>query len=114
IIESALRQLESKPTEVEEFVEHFTFLEAISSKIFQLEDEYFTINQLYSVVRHYHLYISEEQIAIYKILLGKFRQLKTTIKLNKTNREAAITKFREKLEANIAGLQVDVSNLKAN
>ncbi|XP_077659064.1 dynein axonemal heavy chain 14 [Urocitellus parryii] len=114
IIESALQQLESKPTEVEEFVEHFTFLEAISSKIFQLEDEYLTINQLYSVVRYYHLYISEEQIAIYKILFGKFRQLKTTIKLNKTNREAAITKFREKLEAKIAGLRVDVSNLKAN
>ncbi|XP_062938980.1 dynein axonemal heavy chain 14 [Cynocephalus volans] len=112
VVESSLRQLECDPTEIEEFVEHFTFLGAISSNISKLEKEYLTISQLYSVVRHYQIQISEEQIAIYKILLIKFGQLKTSVKLTETNKDAAISKFRDNLEACITGLRVDVSNLK--
>ncbi|CAK7310997.1 Dynein axonemal heavy chain 6 [Vulpes lagopus] len=60
VMESSLRKLESDPTEIEEFVEHFTFLDAISSKIPVLEKEYSTIAQLYSIVRYYQIQISEE------------------------------------------------------
>lgn len=112
-MESSLRKLDSDPTEIEEFVEHFTFLDAISSKIFVLEKEYSTVAQLHSVVRYYQIQISEEQIAIYKILLGRFGQLKTSMKLSKTNKDVAISRFRDNLEAHIAGLRVDLSNLKA-
>ncbi|XP_006742450.1 dynein heavy chain 14, axonemal-like, partial [Leptonychotes weddellii] len=113
IVESSLRKLDSDPTEIEEFVEHFTFLDAISSKIFALEKEYSTVAQLHSVVRYYQIQISEEQIAIHKILLGRFGQLKTSVKLSKTNKDAAISRFRDNLEAHITGLRVDLRNLKA-
>nr|XP_023488506.1 dynein heavy chain 14, axonemal isoform X2 [Equus caballus] len=113
VVESSLQKLECDPTEIEEFVEYFNFLDAISSDICKLEKEYTTIAQLYSVVRYYQIYISEEQVAIYKILLMKFGQLKTSMKLSKTNRDAAITKFRDNLEACIMGLRGDLADLKA-
>lgn len=108
-----MRKLESDPTEIEEFLEHFTFLGAVSSKITELEKEYSTVAQLYAVLRYYQINISEEQVAIYKILLLKFGQLKSAMKLSDTNRDAAISKFRDNLEAYITGLRVDISNLKA-
>ncbi|KFO25368.1 Dynein heavy chain 14, axonemal [Fukomys damarensis] len=113
IVESSLRQLECDPTKMEEFVEHFTFLDEISSEISELEKEYLTVSQLYSVVRHYQINVSEEQIAIYTILCIKFNQLKTVIKFSKLNKDATITKFRDNLEECITDLRVDVSNLKA-
>ncbi|XP_037593658.1 dynein heavy chain 14, axonemal isoform X1 [Cebus imitator] len=113
VVESSLQQLECDPTEIEEFVEHFIFLNTISSKIPKLEKEYLTISQLFSVIKHYQIHISEEQIAVYKVLLLKFSQLKSSMKLSKINKNTAITKFRDNLEACISGLRVDVSNLKA-
>nr|KAF6395182.1 dynein axonemal heavy chain 14 [Rousettus aegyptiacus] len=113
VVDSSLRKLESDPTEIEEFLEHFTFLGAVSSKIAELEKEYSTVAQLYSVLRYYQINISEEQVAIYKILLLKFGQLKTAMKLSDTNKDAAIIKFRDNLEAYITSLRVDISNLKA-
>ncbi|XP_037661714.1 dynein heavy chain 14, axonemal [Choloepus didactylus] len=112
-IESSLRKLESAPIEIEEFMEHFTFLDEISSKISDLEKEYLAISQLFSVVRYYQINISEEQLALYKVLLFKFSQLKTAMKLHETNKDAAIAKFRENLEAYINRLWTDASSLKA-
>jgi hypothetical protein len=108
-----LEQLECDPTEIEEFVEQFAFLDTISSKISRLEKEYSTVSQLYSVVKYYEVDISEEQNALYKILSIKFSQLKTSLKLSTTTRDAAIAKFRNNLESCITRLRVDVSNLKA-
>ncbi|KAM6166251.1 LOW QUALITY PROTEIN: dynein axonemal heavy chain 14 [Erethizon dorsatum] len=113
IVESSLQQLECDPTKMEEFVEHFTFLDEISSKISELENEYLTVSQLYSVVRRCQVNISEEQIAIYKILCIKFDQLKTAINFSKINKDVTIIKFRDNLEEYITDLRVDVSNLKA-
>ncbi|XP_076986007.1 dynein axonemal heavy chain 14, partial [Tamandua tetradactyla] len=111
-VDSSLRKLECEPIEIEEFMEHFTFLDEISSKISDLEKEYLAIAQLFSVVRYYQISISEEQLALYKIFLFKFTQLKTAIKLNETNKDAAIAKFKENLEAYITGLWADAINLK--
>ncbi|KAB0345364.1 hypothetical protein FD754_022290, partial [Muntiacus muntjak] len=113
VIDSSLQKLEYTPTEIQEFLEYFTFLDAISSKISKLEKEYTIVAQLYSVVRYYQIHVSEEQIAIYKILLIKFGQLKTSVKLSETNKDAAISKFRDNLESYITGLRIEVSNLKA-
>uniref|UniRef100_A0A2R9AUA6 Dynein axonemal heavy chain 14 n=1 Tax=Pan paniscus TaxID=9597 RepID=A0A2R9AUA6_PANPA len=113
VVESSLQQLECDPTEIEEFVEHFIFLNAISSKISKLEKEFLTMSQLYSVAKHQQIHISEEQIAIFQVLLLKFSQLKSSMKLSKINKDTAITKFRDNLEACISGLRVDVGNLKA-
>lgn len=113
VVETSLRRMECDPTEIEEFVEHFAFLEGISSKLSVLEKEHSVVAQLHSVVRYYQVQISGEQIAIYKILLVKFGQLKTSMKLREMNKDAAIAKFRDNLEAHITGLRVDVSNLKA-
>lgn len=97
---------------MEEFVEHFNFLDEISSSISEIEKDFCTISELYSVVRHYQIDMSEEQNAIYKIIFMKFNQLKTSMKVVATSREASLTKFRNSLEAYIASLRVDVSNLK--
>uniref|UniRef100_A0A667I290 Dynein axonemal heavy chain 14 n=1 Tax=Lynx canadensis TaxID=61383 RepID=A0A667I290_LYNCA len=113
VVETSLRRMECDPTEIEEFVEHFAFLEGISSKLSVLEKEHSVVAQLHSVVRCYQVQISGEQIAIYKILLVKFGQLKTSMKLREMNKDTAIAKFRDNLEAHITGLRVDVSNLKA-
>ncbi|XP_029790782.1 dynein heavy chain 14, axonemal [Suricata suricatta] len=113
VVETSLRKMECDPTEIEEFVEHFTFLEWLSSKLSVLEEEYSTIAQLHSVVNYYQVHISGEQTAIYQILLMKFGQLKTSMKLREMNKDVAIAKFRDSLEAHITGLRVDVSNLKA-
>lgn len=94
-------------------MEHFTFLDTVSSKISKLEKEYSTIAQLYSVVKYYQIHISEEQIAVHKIFLTKFGQLKTCVKLSESNKDAAIAKFRDNLEAHVTGLRMEVSNLKA-
>lgn len=112
ILESSLRQLDSEPIEVEQFVEHFNFLDEISSSVTQIEKDFCTITELFSVVRHYHIDVSEEQIAIYKIIFMKFNYLKTSVKLVATSKEGNLTKFRNSLEAYIVSLRVDVSNLK--
>ncbi|XP_042781926.1 dynein axonemal heavy chain 14 isoform X4 [Panthera leo] len=112
VVETSLRKMECDPTEIEEFVEHFAFLEGISSKLSVLEKEHSIVAQLHSVVRYYQVQVSGEQIAIYKILLVKFGQLKTSMKLREMNKDAAVAKFRDNLEAHITGLRVDISNLK--
>ena len=108
-----MRELERDPTEIEEFLEHFTFLDAVSSKISHLDKEYSTVAQLYSVLRYYQIHISEEQVAIHKILLIKFAQLKAAVKISKTNKDATVAHFRDNLEVYVTGLRVDISNLKA-
>ncbi|XP_070257562.1 dynein axonemal heavy chain 14 [Myotis yumanensis] len=113
VIDSSLKRLECHPIEIEEFVEHFTFLDAISSRIPKLEKEYSTVAQLYSVLSYYQVYISEEQVATYKVLLIRFNQLKSAVKLSKLNKDAAIGKFRDNLEAYVTGLRTDASQLKA-
>lgn len=112
VVESSLRQLECNPIEIEEFVEHFGFLDTISSKICQLQTEHVAISQLYSVVQNIQIHISEQLIAMYQVLLAKFSQLKTSVKLHETNKDATMVKFRDNLEAYVTGLRVDVSNLK--
>ncbi|XP_031192756.1 dynein heavy chain 14, axonemal isoform X3 [Mastomys coucha] len=112
ILDSSLCQLESEPVEVEQFVEHFSFLDDIFSSISQLEKDFCAVSDLYSIVRHYQINVSEEQIAIYKILFMKFSNLKTSMKLAAKNKEANFTKFRNSLEACMVSLRVDVSNLK--
>ncbi|XP_040839857.1 dynein heavy chain 6, axonemal-like isoform X2 [Ochotona curzoniae] len=49
---------------------------------------------------------------MYQVLLAKFSQLKTSVKLHETNKDATMVKFRDNLEAYVTGLRVDVSNLK--
>lgn len=112
VVESSLWQLECNPIEIEEFVEHFGFLDTISSKISQLQTEHVAISQLYSVVQNIQIHISEQLIAMYQVLLAKFSQLKTSVKLHETNKDATMVKFRDNLEAYVTGLRVDVSNLK--
>ncbi|XP_066216240.1 dynein axonemal heavy chain 14 [Saccopteryx leptura] len=113
VLESSLRKLECDPIEIEEFLEHFTFLDVASSQISELEKEYLTVAQLYSVLRQYEIHISEEQAAICQVLFIKFTQLKTAMKLSKTNKNATIAKFRNNLEAYVTGLRTSISHLKA-
>lgn len=93
-------------------MDHFNFLEEITSSISEIGKDISTVSKLYSVVRHYQIDISEEQAAIYRILFMKFNNLKTVMKLIATKKEATLTKFRNSLETQIVGLRVDVSNLK--
>ncbi|KAG8519328.1 Dynein heavy chain 2, axonemal, partial [Galemys pyrenaicus] len=113
IIDSSLLKVEWEPVAIEEFVEHFTFLGVISSKLSKLEKECSSITELHSVVKHFQVYIPEEQRALFKILLQKFGQLKVAVKLSEANKEDALAKFRDNLDTYVSGLRADVSNLKA-
>ncbi|XP_030743682.1 dynein axonemal heavy chain 14 [Echinops telfairi] len=111
-IESSLRKLECEPTEIEEFVNHFTFLDEVSLEIPKLEREYLAIAQLNAVVKYYQIIIPEENVALYKLLLTKFSQLKAAVKLSEANKDVVFSKFKENLEAYISVLQADAINLK--
>eukprot|EP00072_Mus_musculus_P067792 XP_017169555.1 PREDICTED: dynein heavy chain 14, axonemal [Mus musculus] len=111
-LDSLLHQLDTEPVELEEFVEHLNFLDDIFSSLTEIEKDFCTISELYSIVRHYQINVSEEQIAIYKIIFMKFNHLKTSMKFVAMNRETSLTKFKNGLEAYIVSLRVDVSNLK--
>ncbi|KAM6217436.1 dynein axonemal heavy chain 14 [Rhynchocyon petersi] len=112
IVDLSLRKLECQPTEIEDFVDYFTFMGAISSKLSELEKEHLTVSQLNAVVRFYQIHMSKEQVAIERILFRKIGQLKTTIKLIETNKDATLAKFRENLEAYVTYLRVDAISLK--
>nr|KAF6302477.1 dynein axonemal heavy chain 14 [Pipistrellus kuhlii] len=113
VVESSLKKLEGRPVEIEEFVEHFTFLDAISSRIAQLEKEYSAAAQLHSVLAHYQVRVPEELAAVYKVLLTRFGQLKGAVKLSKANKDATVAKFRDNLEIYVTGLRGEASELKA-
>uniref|UniRef100_A0A8C5LFK9 Dynein, axonemal, heavy chain 14 n=1 Tax=Jaculus jaculus TaxID=51337 RepID=A0A8C5LFK9_JACJA len=111
-IESSLQQVECDLVKIEEFVNYFNFMDTVSSKITKLDKEYSTISHLHSIVRNFQIDISEEQIAIHKLILMKFSQLKASVKLNLKNKQATLNRFRDNLETFVTGLRVDVSNLK--
>ncbi|XP_060048420.1 dynein axonemal heavy chain 14 isoform X2 [Erinaceus europaeus] len=112
IIETSLQKVECDPAEIEDFVEHVTFLDSVSSTLSKLEREYATLSELHSVARLYQVYVSEDQSATYKVLLTKFSQLKAAVRLSEANKEDSIAKFRDNLEEQITILRVEVGNLK--
>ncbi|XP_028903273.1 dynein heavy chain 14, axonemal isoform X3 [Ornithorhynchus anatinus] len=112
VIELSLVKLESQPVTVEEFVDHLTFLDQISSEIHSLEGEYKVVSQLFSVMKLYNVFLSEEQVASYQSLLFKFRQLKSTIRICEVQKNQSIVQFQGGLEVYFGNLQLEVKDLK--
>ncbi|XP_038617180.1 dynein heavy chain 14, axonemal [Tachyglossus aculeatus] len=112
VIEVSLVKLGSQPIAVEEFVDHLTFLDQISSEVHSLEEEHNVISQLYSVTKLFNIFLSEEQVASYQSLFFKFRQLKSTIQICEVQKIQAIDQFRGGLEGYFGNLQLEVRDLK--
>uniref|UniRef100_F7F2H3 AAA+ ATPase domain-containing protein n=1 Tax=Ornithorhynchus anatinus TaxID=9258 RepID=F7F2H3_ORNAN len=112
LLNLSLVKLESQPVTVEEFVDHLTFLDQISSEIHSLEGEYKVVSQLFSVMKLYNVFLSEEQVASYQSLLFKFRQLKSTIRICEVQKNQSIVQFQGGLEVYFGNLQLEVKDLK--
>ncbi|XP_068918735.1 dynein axonemal heavy chain 14 [Petaurus breviceps papuanus] len=112
VIQSSLLKLDSELTGVEEFVEHLTFLDYISSKMPSLDREYYIISQMYSITKHYNVSISPEQVALFRVLLLKYNQLKTAFKFHESNKDNAIIKFKSNLDEFMLNLQNEVRDLR--
>uniref|UniRef100_A0A7N4NFS6 Guanylate kinase-like domain-containing protein n=1 Tax=Sarcophilus harrisii TaxID=9305 RepID=A0A7N4NFS6_SARHA len=112
IIQSSLLKLSSELTGVEEFVEHLTFLDYISSKMPSLDREYYIISQMYSVTKRYNVTISPEQVALLHVLLFKYKQLKITFKFHESNKDNAIIRFKTNLDGYMFNLKNEIRDLK--
>ncbi|XP_036611437.1 dynein heavy chain 14, axonemal [Trichosurus vulpecula] len=112
VIQSSLLKLDSELTGVEEFVEHLTFLDYMSSKMPSLDREYYIISQMYSITKHYNVTISPEQVALLHVLLLKYNQLKTAFKFHESNKDNAIIKFKSNLDEYMLTLQNEVRDLR--
>ncbi|XP_072503821.1 dynein axonemal heavy chain 14 [Notamacropus eugenii] len=112
IIQSSLLKLDSELTGVEEFVEHLSFLDYISSKMPSLDKEYHIISQMYSITKHYNVSISPEQVALLRVLLLKYNQLKSAFKFHESNKDNAIIKFKSNLDEYMLHLQNEVRDLR--
>lgn len=62
VVESSLQKLDCDPTGIEEFLEHFTFLSALSSKMSALEKEYSAVAHLYSVLRYHQIIFQKSKL----------------------------------------------------
>lgn len=76
ILQNAERNLNSKISTVEEFVDHLTFLTHISDDIPRLEVQFKEVVRLFGTAFKYHSVLSEEEKALYKTLAPSFLQLK--------------------------------------
>lgn len=61
---------------VEAFVEHLIFLSRMGNEIASLEKEYNIVTRMYSIARNFEMSISNEELALYQMLMPSFQHLK--------------------------------------
>lgn len=99
-------------TNVEEFVEHLTFLGQISSDLPAFEKQYNTIIQLYSVAKDYGINIPSEETAMYQSLTPCFQQLKSMVLYCEAKKDEDIVKFSGDLDKYISNLHFELMDFK--
>uniref|UniRef100_A0A8C3TFB6 Dynein axonemal heavy chain 14 n=1 Tax=Chelydra serpentina TaxID=8475 RepID=A0A8C3TFB6_CHESE len=98
--------------EMEEFIEHLTFLSQISSELPMLETQYNTLSQLYSIARAYDFPIPVEQFALYQNLTRSLHDLKSSILICEKGKNDNIIKFSADLDGYFGNLQFELRNFK--
>ncbi|XP_063298016.1 dynein axonemal heavy chain 14 [Pelobates fuscus] len=112
VIHDALRKLNMDLTQVEDFVEHLTFLGQISSEVPSLEKKYTTVIQLYAVAKDYNVPISSEELALFQSLTPSFQQLKSSVLYCEAKKDEGIVKFSGDLDKYISNLHFEIMDLK--
>ncbi|KAM5165262.1 dynein axonemal heavy chain 14 [Mantella aurantiaca] len=112
VIHKSLQRLNLVLTNVEEFVEHLTFLGQISSDLPALERQYNTIIQLYSVAKDYGIGIPSEETAMYQSLTPSFQQLKSAVLYCEAKKDEDIVKFSGDLDKYISNLHFELMEFK--
>lgn len=69
-------KLAAAPTTIESFVEYLGTVEKVSAEIAKDEAEINLISKLYNVAHEFNVHISDENLALYKILFPQLRHLK--------------------------------------
>ncbi|XP_075057079.1 dynein axonemal heavy chain 14 [Mixophyes fleayi] len=112
VIHKYLRRLNVELKQVEEFVEHLTFLGQVSSELPSLDKQYNTVIQLYSVAKDYGINISSEDTALYQSLIPSFQQLKSAVLFCEAKKDEDIIRFSGDLDKYISDLHFELMELK--
>ncbi|XP_069810836.1 dynein axonemal heavy chain 14 isoform X3 [Dendropsophus ebraccatus] len=112
VIHKSLQRLNVELTQVEEFVEHLTFLGQVSSELPSLERQYSTVIQLYSVAKDYGIKIPSEETALYQSLIPSFQQLKSGVLFCEAKKDEDIVRFSGDLDKYISNLHFHLMEFK--
>ena len=66
------------PTDMDAFIQFLSDVEEVEASIPQMESRLTTITNLYNVAQQFEVHVSEEEMALYKSLFTRFRQLKVS------------------------------------
>lgn len=64
------------PTDMSAFLQFLSDVDEIEDSLPQMETRLTTITNLYNVAQQFEVYVCEEEMALYKSLFTRFRQLK--------------------------------------
>ncbi|XP_056424426.1 dynein axonemal heavy chain 14 isoform X2 [Hyla sarda] len=112
VIHRSLQRLNVDLTQVEEFVQHLTFLGQISSELLSLERQYSAVIQLYSVAKDYGIKIPSEETALYQSLIPSFQQLKSAVLFCEAKKDEDIVRFSGDLDKYISNLHFHLMEFK--
>ncbi|XP_066451266.1 dynein axonemal heavy chain 14 isoform X2 [Eleutherodactylus coqui] len=112
VIHKSLKLLNAELTQMEEFVEHLTFLGQVSSELPSLERQYNVVIQLYSVAKDYGISIPSEETALYQSLIPSFQQLKSAVLFCEAKKDEDIVKFSGDLDKYISNLHFHLMEFK--
>ena len=80
--QGASRKLDKTPNDVEEFVEHLSFLGKMASEMPALEKEYDIVTKLYTICKDFNVDTQPEDLALYQTLAPGFQHLKVSARLS--------------------------------
>ncbi|KAM9316864.1 dynein axonemal heavy chain 14 [Gastrophryne carolinensis] len=112
VIHKSLQRLNLVLSNVEDFVEHLTFLSQISSDLTSLERKYNAVIQLYSLAKDYGISIPSEEVALYQSLIPSFQQLKSAVLYCEAKKDEDIVKFSGDLDKYISNLHFELMDFK--
>nr|XP_015200682.1 PREDICTED: dynein heavy chain 14, axonemal isoform X2 [Lepisosteus oculatus] len=112
VITGALKKLDKEIENVEEFVDHLTFLGRITLEMPALERQYDFVTQLYTIAKDYRIPISPEELALYQILVPSFQHLKSTVLICETNRDDNVVRFSGDLGVYLNRLRYELIHVK--
>lgn len=113
IIKGASKRLDKFPKNVEEFVEHLSFLGRMSTELPALEKEFNIVNKLFTIARDYNVSVHPEELALYKTLSPSFQHLKSTVLYCEAKKDDNIRTFSSQLDTLISNIHGKLMELKS-
>lgn len=97
-------KLTTVPATIERFVEYLGTVEKVSVEIAKNESEINLISKLYNVAHEFNVHISDEDLALYKILFPQLRHLKSALVQAEATKSEGIHRFSSELKSEMVNL----------